>query len=149
MEVRKARKEDAQWIMRELKDFNDFYINEVSLYHSDEYTLQFVLELIQDHIVFVAVSDDGGFLGFVAGHVSRHVYNPDVTKLTELFWWVPKEHRHTGAGSFLLDAYTEWGKKHVNWTVFSISTNTPVDHKILTKRGYKQMETNYFIERSL
>lgn len=149
MEVRKATMEDAQWIAQELKAFNDFYISELSLYHSDEYTLEFVSHLIQDHVFFVAASDSGSLLGFVAGHVSRHPYNPELTKLMEMFWWVPEENRHTGAGSLLLDVYTEWGKRNVDWTIFSLTTNTPVDPEVLEKRGYKKMETNYFIERSL
>ena len=83
MEVRKATTEDAHWIARELKDFADFYISEISLYHSDEYTIDFITELIQDHVVLVAISDDGDLLGFVAGHVSRHPYRSQ-----SLFSWV-------------------------------------------------------------
>jgi len=148
MEVRKATLEDVHWIAQEMKIFADEYISDIPLYHSDEYIINLIENIITNHVCYVA-EDDTGLVGVVAGLVNKHIYNPDITQLIELVWWVPKDKRGTGAGKALLDAYTAWGKKYAHWTVFSHAPNTPVGEEIFLKKGYKLLERNYFIERSL
>lgn len=146
MEVRKASLNDLHWIASELKDFNSDYLANDSLYPSEEYSAKFLTDLINNHLFLIA-EDEGAPVGFVSGLITKHVYNPEITQVVELFWWVPKKYRSLGVGSLLLDAYTEWGKNNVNWTVFSFPPETEYNLERLSSLGYKKLETNYFIER--
>jgi hypothetical protein len=108
-----------------------------------EYGLCVLVEMMRDHLLLVAIHDDGQRAGLIGGAVSRHFFNPAVTFLTETFWWVAEAYRQSRAGLMLLRAFVEWGESHVHRTVCAIEAESPVRESVLTQRGFKLIERNY------
>lgn len=147
VQVRSAMVEDVGWILTELKAFAKFYGTKKSVYpDDDDVAAGIVTKLITQHLFIVAQTDDGVPMGFIAGFVTPHVFNPDIRMLAESLWWVKHEYRGTMAGKALLIAFTEWGKQHADWISFSLEHNSPVKPETLTKRGYKHQETTFLLE---
>lgn len=144
MIVREARQKDIDWILSELKEFSDEYGTQVVLY--DEFhAREGVKTLVKQHVVYLA-EDKEGPKGFIAGFVAPHVYNPNLIVLSECFWWVPKKHRGSRAGLLLLRKFVKWGKENVDWILFGIESQSPVNPDCLIKRGFKLHERNYLME---
>lgn len=144
--IRKATLDDLGVILKQLKDFSDFYKSRHSLYGKDEqFTHNLIAGFIKDHVFFVA-EKDGEILGFIAGMILPHTYNPSITTLTELFWWTKPEARQSRAGLLLLNKFVEWGKEHVDWIICTIEDESPVNEKTFYKRGFKLKEKSFLME---
>lgn len=147
MLVRRATTADIDWLLGELKQFADFLGTSKKLYSSDdEYSKKTLTGFIERHLLLVAEKPGVGLVGFIAGYVTPHLFNPDVKVLAECWWWVTPEHRKTRAGLMLLDAYTEWGKANCDWVTMCIETVTPLNERCLLKRGYRLHERSYILE---
>ena len=136
-------------ILNELKSFSDFYGTKKPMYGNDEHSTKVITDMITSHLFFVAVKNVDGvdtLVGFIAGYLTPHLYNPDIKVLTETFWWTRPEDRRSGIGLMLLDKYVEYGKKHTDWVLMTIEDETPIDPKLLTERGFRVKETNYIME---
>lgn len=150
--VRPAVDDDARYLGDQLTEFAKFYGTRKSLMPERwEDAMRVVEAIIFDNPCFIAEKPAAVFgmerVGFIAGNVAPHPYNPSITVLNELFWWVAPEHRGSRAGMLLLDAFTEYGKAHADWTVMTLEAHSPVRSETLTKRGYRAHETSFLLER--
>lgn len=145
IKVRHAASEDVDWIVSELKKFSEFYGTQRELFLNEENSKPLVQMWVSEHLVLVA-ERESQLLGFIAGLVHPHLYNPEIQVLSELFWWVPEEYRNTRAGALLLNEYMMWGKKNTNWITMTLEHNSPVNEKSLFKRGFKLVEKSYLLE---
>ena len=143
--VLRANESDIDWIMGELKEFDNFFDSKKSLYGDGVYQRDAMLGMIEKQVVFVAWKN-GDRVGFIAGFLAPHIYNPDITVLSEVFWWVPVKHRGSRAGLLLLRKFTEYGKQNADWVCLGIEDKSPINERTLTKRGYKLFERNYVLE---
>jgi hypothetical protein len=143
--IRGAEPEDLDFILAELKHFSKFYATRLPLFGDEAYAREFVASLINKHVMFLAVRDDVK-LGFISGMLTAHVYNPLIRVLMEAFWWVKEEYRGTRAGHKLLEAFLAFGKANADWIMFTLEDKSPVNDKILLKRGFRQIEKNYLLE---
>jgi len=132
--------------------FSDFFGSSQSLMPDDETAVTKLVALMSEDVgcFFVAcVSDtgeEGKPVGFIAGLLGPHFFNPAITQLTELLWWVDVEHRGGKAGVRLLDCFTEYGRAHADWTVFTLEEKSPVNPASLERRGYRLHEKSYLLE---
>jgi hypothetical protein len=93
---------------------------------------------------YVAVADaDGSPVGFIAGAVVPHPFNPDIRIATELFWWVVPPARGSRAGLALLDAYDTWATDAADLKAMTLEAHSPVNPRTLLKRGYQLAESQY------
>lgn len=147
MRVRKAVEGDKPWLLTELKKFADFVETKHSLWPEDPKTQDEVLtSLISQHLFFIALRDSGERVGFAAGLVTCHWFNPDVQVFSELFWWVIPERRGSSAGLILLDAVIDFCKEHVDMVFWSLSHKTEVSDRALLKRGFREQERRFLLE---
>lgn len=102
--------------------------------------------VIENHLIFVAESSEAGRLGLIAGLVVPHVFNPKIQVLQEILWWVSEEYRGSRAGLLLLNEFVDWGKRNVDWIMFTLEKHSPVSDRPLIKRGFRSMETAYLLE---
>lgn len=147
--IREAVIEDIPAIMEELKAFSDFYKTKMPMFRDEGHSTKVLTDMIENHLFYVAVNDVNerhDLVGFIAGYLMPHIYNPDIATLTEAFWWVKPEHRRSGIGVELLDMYVEFGKKHSNWILMTIEDETPIDPSLLTSRGFRLKETSFIME---
>lgn len=131
--------------MSELKDFSTFFDTAMPVYHSDEHTMKGLKDLMDNHLMLLA-EKDGDPKGFICGLINKHMFNPDIRTLTEIFWWVKMGERNTKAASYLIDSFVEWGKENVDWICFSIQQNTPIKPVSLVKRGFEFKEQAFLME---
>lgn len=143
--VRRAKTADVPWLMTQLQKFSDFFGTKKSLF--SHHAHRQLHQLLETHPFFVAAVN-GRPVGFIAGALHPHPYNPDIRVLTEMLWWVAETERGSRAGLMLLEEFLRYGEKHADWIVFTLETNSPVNERCLTKRGFRLHEKSYLREVS-
>lgn len=145
MELRKAIDSDIDWLVEQAKEFAKFYGSTKLLVDDINFSKEYIAGIIKHHFFKIA-EKDGVRLGFIAGLVVPHHFNPKIKMLHELLWWVPEIHRSTKAGSILLDDFIAYGKEHCDWITFTLEDNTPIDDSVLLRRGFRMKEKSYLLE---
>jgi hypothetical protein len=147
VEVRTANLDDIDWILGQLKNFADFYGTRKNLFGDDaEYNKNLITNLIERHVFLIAESIQFGRIGFIAGSLEPHLYNPDITVLNECFWWVDEKHRGSKAGLLLLNSFVHFGKRAADWIWMTLETDSPVQDRSLIRRGFKEQERSFLME---
>ena len=144
--IRRAEESDLDWLLVQLRAFDDFHGSKHKLFSEPEFVSNVMRTLMADHLMLVAVNESGEQMGFISGMVTGHFLNPKIKTLTEVFWWVDQKHRFSRAGVMLLNAYTEWGKANADWVVFSLEHHSPVADRSMIKRGYALKERGFLME---
>ena len=145
--VRRAELDDIDWLLGQLQDFARFFGTKRTLYPDENYARVGVTTMVQQHLTFVAEDVERGILlGFIAGYVLPHPFNPALKLLSEAFWWVDEQFRGSSAGARLLDAFVQWGRENVDIITFGLEHHSPVDDRCLIKRGFHLHERNYLLE---
>lgn len=145
MLIRRATKDDLDWMLQECMDFAKEYESKHNLCGNLAYAVTFLDNLIKTHLVYIS-EVDGVRSGFIAGMVAPHHFNPDINMLSELLWWVKKEFRGGLSGSALLDEFVKYGKENCDWITFTIEKKTPISDEPLLKRGFVMTEKAYLME---
>ena len=143
--LRPANDSDVEWLFLMCEDFAAFYQSKISLAGNRDYGILFLQDLVAKHYVRIALKD-GHRVGFIAGFVSPHHFNPDIRQLAELLWWVMPEHRNSGAGAALFMDFVKFGETECDWISFTLENNSPVNDNFLIKRGFKATEKAYLKE---
>lgn len=142
MLVRKAVPSDIPWLLTQLREFAAFHPIGPRIMGTDANA-----EVLLGHLIatqFVAVADaEGTPVGLIAGAVSPHPFNPELRVATELWWFVSPAHRGSRAGLALLDSYEAWAKENADVRGMTLEANSPVNPRVLLKRGYQLAETQY------
>lgn len=137
--------EDIESISLELAKFSEHYSTKLPPYKDKETSAKILKNMIENHLFYVALDGDE-VVGFIAGFVCNHIYNPDIKTLAEAFWWTKEEHRRSGAGLQLLEEFVSWGKENVDWVLMTIEDETPIDENLFFNRGFKFKEKSYILE---
>lgn len=145
IEIRTATQADLDWLLIQLDDFAKFYKTKKDLFGDKVYARDYLSKLIDIHLFLIAEEGDTR-MGFIAGLVVGHPFNPQISILQELFWWVPEEYRGTRAGLKLFNAFNEFGEEKCDWVSFTLENHSPVSDNFLTKRGFVEKETTYLRE---
>jgi RimJ/RimL family protein N-acetyltransferase len=146
IKVRRATSDDLNWMIGQLKSFSEFFGTERQLFKDEEHTRLVMQRHLDGHLLLVAEKEEVGPVGFIAGLLSPHFYNPDITVLAESFWWVAPEHRGSRAGLILLNEFVEHGKEIADWITLSLQHHSPVKDVCLTRRGFRVQEHSYLLE---
>lgn len=146
LRIRSATPDDLDWLLSQLKEFSKFFGTKRPLYGDENFVRSGMTEMMTKHLVLVAEKDMLGPVGFIAGIVTPHVYNPKIRLLVETFWWVTEEYRGGRAGLLLLDSFLDWGKKNADWITMSIESHGQISDRILLKRGFHLQERSYLLE---
>ncbi len=144
--VRPADETDLDWLVVQLKLFSDFYSTKKPLFGREEFVRDGMKAMIASHFVAVAEKEHVGPVGFIAGLLVPHIFNPMIRCLSECFWWVQKEYRHTRAGYLLLINFVDFGKKNADWILCTIEEHSPINPSALLERGFTLKERNYIME---
>lgn len=144
--VRTAVVNDLDWLVQELKLFSDFYKTKHPLFGHEQFVREGMVTMIEKHLVLIAEKEGVGPIGFIAGLLVPHIFNPLIRCLTEAFWWVKEEFRSSRAGYLLLMEFIEFGKQNADWILCTIEEHSPINQEALTDRGFKLKERNYIME---
>ena len=79
--------------------------------------------------------------GMIAGAVTQYLFGP-YTMAVEIGWWIDPEHRKSGAGAELLEAFEYWAKQLGCAMVCMISIDDTLG-EYYEKRGYSLRERTY------
>lgn len=143
--IRPALPSDIDWLITQVKAFATFNQTKYFLFGDEEEARSGLLGMMREHFMRIA-ERDGVPLGFIAAYWVLHPYNGRIPLLAETFWWVDEQHRFSSAGARLLDAFDDFAKENVKWATFSLLANSPVNEKVLLKRGFKKHEVAYLKE---
>lgn len=147
IEVRLARSGDIEWLAGELRQFAESDGKRLTVYGDGAHAHRGLEELVGNHLVLLAERvSDRAKLGFIAGMVFPHSFNPSIRVLGELLWWVSPTHRKTRAGLLLLDAFVAWGDQHCDWVTFGLQHDSPVRDETLYRRGFRPQERSFLRE---
>lgn len=109
---------------------------------TDAHAESLLAHLMDTQLVLVA-DRDGEPVGLIAGAIAPHPFNPDISVATELWWFVAPAHRGSRAGLALLDAYDAWAAANADVKGMTLEATSPVNPRVLLKRGYVLAETQY------
>lgn len=132
--------------MLELTRFSEFYGTKKQLFPHPEKAAEILLGMIEKHVFLIAKESDGTPCGFIAGFLAPHFFNPDITVLTEIFWWVDEHHRNTRAGAVLLADFVNYGKLKADWITLCLVQQSPVKEESILKRGFRRTESSFLME---
>lgn len=145
--IRAAIPDDINWIMGQLQVFARFLGTKKSIYPSNtQYVHNFLTKMIHEHVLLIADKEGIGSIGLIGGVAVPHFLNPEITVLSELFWWVDEAHRGSRAGLMLLERFNKWASDNTDWVSMSLEEKSPVNEKCLIKRGYAPIERNFLRE---
>lgn len=151
--VRPARLDDVPWLLEQLKVFDQFASGGNTVFPTDPLRAEhFVAALIIRHPFHVAMLGEAPHdfrVGFIAGALAPHPYNPSIRQLVEMFWWVTPDYRGTRAGSLLLDAFVEEGRQRADRILMTLETQSPVRDHVLEKRGFRLIERSFLLHTGL
>lgn len=88
---------------------------------------------------FVAKSD-GVCVGAIGGLLIPNLFNPKLTCLAEVFWYVLPEYRQSRAGLLLLKAFSDKGEASADETSLSLLGSSQLKVATLEKRGFMLSE---------
>lgn len=143
--IRHATPDDIPWLIEQTKAFAEFNKTKFFSFPNEGYARTKLLDMMDQHFMRLAVRGNER-LGFIAAWWLPHPYNPEIILLSETFWWVSEEHRHGRAGLMLLDEFVEFAHGRANCATFSLLENSPVNERVLLKRGFKKHESAYILE---
>jgi hypothetical protein len=147
MNVRKAKPDDIEWLLKQLRCFADFYGTKHTLFSKDDGQNRRVLRSMIDSDVFLVCDEGDENIGFVAGFLVPHAFNPTLRLLSETFWWVCEGRRGSRAARLLLDEFIKVGKKQADWIDFAIVVGkTNVNDRAFLRRGFRLMEKRFLME---
>ena len=89
------------------------------------------------------VKKDGVNVGAIGGILTPNLFNPNMTLLTEVFWYVLPEYRNTRAGLLLLDVYSKKAEEVADEASFSLLSTSTVNKNTLEKKGYQFCEYSF------
>lgn len=154
--VRRANVLDLDWILDELRQFDQWANFRQSLFPADRGVAYGKLSAMLDlgHPVLIAEdhatldqSGRGTPLGFIIGLIHEHFFNPDLRWATELFWWVSEQHRGTSAGAHLFIAFERWAETAgCHAIVMALEHESPIKPDSLVRRGYRPRESTFLKE---
>lgn len=145
IQVRKAAAADIPWVESQLPTFID------SLGYKNNYLpppskSRSLLSSWMTHGVFLIAELDGQPVGMIAGELYVHPYAENVRTLYEHFWWVPAEHRRSGAGGELLKAFLQEARKNEAVARVSVEHNTKLPEGYMERHGLHLAEMTYVAE---
>lgn len=144
--IRRAELKDIEAVLIELKKFSDFFNSKYQLFGDDDAYNHKVLSILIDRHVFYVAEKSEEIIGFITGTVSPHFFNPMINVLTELFWWMREDHRHSFAGARLFYEFMAYGKKNCQWIIMTLEEHSPVKKQTLLSRGFKLKESAFIME---
>jgi hypothetical protein len=92
------------------------------------------------------VKVDGVNAGAIGGILSPNLFNPDITTLSELFWYVLPEYREGRVGAMLLNKFLEVGDEQADEISMSLLISSKLKKESLFKKGFVLQEYS-FIKR--
>lgn len=144
MNVRPATIDDLDWVLEQAKEFSKFYGTKKSLI-DDSYARTGLAGVIENGVMLIAEGKEHR-MGFIAGLIVDHPYNPKIRLLYEMLWWVSEPFRKTKAGYALLKRFIEIGKEEADWVTLCSLNVSPIGDRILERFGFKMIERNYLLE---
>lgn len=84
----------------------------------------------------LVAKSDGVPIGAVGAILAPNMFNPDITTLVEVMWYVLPEYRNTRAGALLLKSFEELGKELADESTLSLLESSVVNRQSMLKRGW-------------
>jgi hypothetical protein len=136
----------GEWLIGQLQSFAAFYGTKRPLFpfNDQQYVRDTLETFIRDHLFLVA-ERDAKPVGFIAGVLVPHPFNPAIRTLIEQLWWL-EDQSDTRAAVALVDAFVAHGETHADLISFSLMEKRLVGAGALRRRGFWPAERQYIKE---
>lgn len=98
-------------------------------------------DLYRNHVLLVAEKDDGTVVGMLAAMYSSHPFNPNISVLAELAWYVYPSERKSRAGVALLKTFS--ALKNTDIQTLSLIDGSYKIGPLVEAEGFKLYEKGY------
>jgi len=144
MKIREANKFDLPEVIAMLRNFRmETPIDTMKECNNEEHiNMLFHHVILGGGISFVAEKDTK-LVGIIIGIKDHNIFDPDLTMLKELVFWVEKEHRGSSAGYKLIKSYNKKAQELVDekeiimYTMTKMVNSPDLD---FSRFGYKKLE---------
>lgn len=148
--VREAEETDFGFILDALEDQSRIYSESLKLTYQlfeDELHVEALLYSLKDNGILLVAENGGQLVGFIAGWISPHPYNPRIRVATHASWWVLPEKRKGRSGAALLNAFAISAKaKCCDQVIVSLAVETPIRESSMKRMGYTPADKSYVME---
>jgi len=144
--TRLAIESDVPWMLEGLRDISQNYPSQISLFGDYEEAKERLTWFVENHFMLVAeipVHEGVKRVGLVGGFIAPHFMNSEFIQLTQIFFWVDRDHRFSTAAKTLLDEFIKYGDKAADRTLLNTHVNTRIHEKHFINRGFKECERVY------
>jgi hypothetical protein len=143
-EVRLATEEDVTWVVEVAA--TKMLIEELGKpqYVNSQHIKTLVHTCIATKSIWIVLKNEVR-IGCLAAFVVPNLFNPSITCLTEVMWWVDEEHRTGRAGLLLLKAFMDEADNYDEATMSLLTTSDVFNHS-LEKRGFILREFGFHKE---
>jgi hypothetical protein len=145
-----ATLKDFPWILEQLEIQDEWYCDSHGSkrrFFVDKEHMSWTLNsLLESGILLIArVGDER--VGYIAGWVSPHPYNPEIKVATHASWWVSQDRRHTKAAIQLLLVFKSTAQAlGCDKIIISLAPETPIREESMMRWGFIPSDRCYVME---
>lgn len=137
-----ATMDDLPEMIEHAKTFSKFLGNETVKF--DMNTAVAVMSQVIQFGFCPLVKKDDKVVGGLGAAIHPSLWNMNQLQITELFWWVGEEHRHTRVGAMLLKYFVTEAKKAGLNPVLHTLEHSPVNEETLKRYGFHKKESTFY-----
>lgn len=89
------------------------------------------------------IKKDNQYIGALASLLVPNMFNPEITTLQEVMWYILPEHRKSRAGYLLLKQLEITGEKFADEILLSTLSTSEINNATLEKRGFIHVESSF------
>lgn len=143
MIIRLADEGDIPELLEMFEQFDKFANDGWRVYFG-EHTRELLLKyLASPEFKWWVAESDSEIVGVIAGLMSKHFMNPNITVFNEIVWWVRPDRRGSTAGARLFDVFNRFAEEHADMCVTTLESKSPVNDEFLYRKGFELKEKNY------
>jgi hypothetical protein len=148
--VQHATLQDFPWILEQLEDLDEWYFGSRDVkkrfFVDKEHISWSLSSMLEDGIILLAWRGEQR-IGYIAGWVTSHPYNPDIKLATHASWFVDEEHRNTKAAIQLMMVFKSTAQAlGCDWVVMSLAPETPIREESMKRWGFVPKDRSYLLE---
>jgi len=147
VDIQAAELSDVPWLVRTMCAAMYELHGSEELYN-EQYLTESLAPLVISEGVCLLAKLEGKAVGCIAGLVSTLPYNPEITIMVEMVWWVREDQRGSSAGLRLLKAFeAEAWARGAQKIAMSTMPSTHLGPEAMAKRGHVLKEFGYMKNR--
>jgi hypothetical protein len=147
MYIRRATDEDIPWLLEQLQAFADFYGTKRPLMPSDpDVAAAVIRSLIASTEFFIADLPESARSASSPASSRRTCSIPSSASWRSSSGGSCRASRLDGTARDSSSTSPQFGRQHAHWVTMTLESASPIDDRVLQKRGFQLHERSYLLE---